>query len=120
MSGDDPEQLNNPNSAELLENGHILIADENNNRVIEVDRAGDIVWQYGNPADTSILNATAFASRLENWNTLITDSGNSHVIEVNRAGPVVWSYVTRAPPAGQASGPAGRPPGTVTSAARPG
>src|SRR4029077_20792289 len=29
-------QLNNPNAAELLANGHILISDENNNRAIEV------------------------------------------------------------------------------------
>ena len=38
VSGEGPDQLNNPNSAELLANGHILIADENNNRVIEVNR----------------------------------------------------------------------------------
>src|SRR5713101_8094857 len=29
-----PNQLNNPNAAELLANGHILISDENNNRAI--------------------------------------------------------------------------------------
>src|SRR5579864_2673396 len=36
FSGNGPNQLNNPNCAELLENGHILICDENNNRAIEV------------------------------------------------------------------------------------
>src|ERR1700730_14184424 len=35
--------LNNPNSAELLENGHILIADENNSQAIEVNRHHHIV-----------------------------------------------------------------------------
>jgi hypothetical protein len=34
--GNGPDQLNNPNAAELLANGHILISDENNNRAIEV------------------------------------------------------------------------------------
>src|SRR5713226_3374335 len=34
--GNGPNQLNNPNAAELLANGHILISDENNNRAIEV------------------------------------------------------------------------------------
>src|SRR5579863_7568675 len=41
-----PNQLNNPNSAELLENGHILIADELNNRVIENTPAGGIVKTF--------------------------------------------------------------------------
>jgi len=41
------DQLNNPNSAELLKNGTVLIADESNNRVIEVEqdnaeRRGDV------------------------------------------------------------------------------
>jgi hypothetical protein len=58
------DQLSNPNSAELLANGHILIADENNNRVIEVNRDHKIVWQYGDPTNTAILNGAAFASRL--------------------------------------------------------
>ena len=44
VAGSGPDQLNNPNSAELLANGHILIADENNNRVIEVNRDHQIVW----------------------------------------------------------------------------
>jgi len=46
VSGSHFNQLNNPNSAELLDNGHVLIADENNNRVIEVDRFHRIVWHY--------------------------------------------------------------------------
>src|ERR1700680_93845 len=38
--------LNNPNSAELLDNGHILISDENNNRAIEVNRAKHILRTF--------------------------------------------------------------------------
>jgi hypothetical protein len=45
----DSDQLNSPNSAELLENGHILISDENNDRVIRVSPAGQIVASYGLP-----------------------------------------------------------------------
>src|SRR5713226_4623944 len=47
VSGNGPNQLNNPNCAELLENGNILICDENNNRAFEVTPTpplgGDIV-----------------------------------------------------------------------------
>ena len=97
------DQLNNPNSAQLLPNGHILIADENNNRVIEVTRNHKIVWQYGSPSDTTTLNDAAFASRLPNGHTLITDSNNNRVVEVMQDKELVWSCVTNARPGSMAN-----------------
>ena len=89
-------QLNNPNCAELLENGNILICDENNNRAIEVTRAGDIVWQYGSgdPSKNQPVSGVAFASRLENGHTLITDSNHSRIVEIDENKNVVWEYFT--------------------------
>jgi outer membrane protein assembly factor BamB len=98
-----PDQLNNPNSAELLANGHILIADESNNRVIEVDRRKHIVWSYG-CASCSELNGAAFASRLPNGDTLISDSNNNRIIEVDSGGNPVWTYYTNTRP-GSVSSP---------------
>jgi hypothetical protein len=72
--------------------GHILIADQFNNRVIEMTRQHKIVWSYGNPSDTTILNAPAFASRLEDGNTLISDSLINRILEVDPSGTVVFSY----------------------------
>jgi hypothetical protein len=103
VSGNGPNQLNNPNCAELLENGHILICDENNNRAIEVTRklplGGDIVWQYGSgdPNINEPVSGVAFASRLKNGNTLITDSNHSRIVEIDQAKNVVWEYFTCAP-----------------------
>lgn len=97
VSGDGFNQLNNPNSAELLANGNILIADENNNRVIEVTRAHRIVWRYGS-LSSSLLSGAAFASRLQNGNTLITDSNNNRILEVTHAGAVVFQYLTNSRP----------------------
>ena len=91
VSGDGPNQLNSPNSAEVLENGHILIADENNNRVIEVTAAGSIVKTF---TAGGSLGATAFASRLSNGDTLISDAGNNRIVEVNWNDEVVWQYAT--------------------------
>jgi hypothetical protein len=96
VSGNGPEQLNNPNCAELLENGHILICDENNNRAIEVTRAGQIVWQYGS-GDPNIgdpVSGVAFASRLESGHTLITDSNHARIVEIDQDKNVVWEYFT--------------------------
>ena len=94
------EALNTPNSAELLSNGHILIADEVNNRAIEITRDGQLVWQYGsgNPKATKPVNAAAFASRLPNGDTLITDSGHARIVEVTQDKKVVFEYFTNTAP----------------------
>lgn len=90
-AGSGPGQLNNPNSAELLENGHVLIADENNNRVLEITPAGDVVATF---TAQGTLGAAAFASRLPNGDTLISDAGNNRIVEVDANDNVVWQYVT--------------------------
>lgn len=38
--------LNAPTDADFLPNGHILISDAGNERLIEVDQSGQIVWQF--------------------------------------------------------------------------
>jgi hypothetical protein len=100
VSGNGPNQLFNPNCAELLANGHILICDENNNRAIEVapkiPLGGDIVWQYGSgdPNNNQPVSGVAFASRLKNGHTLITDSNHNRVVEIDEDKNRVWEYFT--------------------------
>jgi outer membrane protein assembly factor BamB len=91
VSGAGPNQLNSPNSAEVLANGHILIADESNNRVIEVRPDLQIVKQF---TAQGTVSGAAFASRLPNGDTLISDSNNNRIVEVNGNDQVVWQYVT--------------------------
>ena len=66
--------LNYPNEAYRLANGHTLITDRDNNRVIEVDSGCNIVWSYTN------LQGRHNGNRLANGNTLICDSeaNNGH------------------------------------------
>jgi len=90
-AGSGPGQLNSPNSAELLENGNVLIADENNNRVIEITTTGALVNTF---TAQGTLGAAAFASRLPNGDTLISDAGNNRIVEVDGHDAVVWQYVT--------------------------
>jgi hypothetical protein len=91
----DADQLNGPNSAELLENGHILIADQGNNRAIEVTR-GDKILRTFTAGGTA--NTVAFASRLKNGDTLLTDAGNARIVEVDASDNVVWKYFTDTDP----------------------
>jgi len=91
--GNGPNQLNNPNAAELLANGNILISDENNNRAIEVTHTtpSKIVATF---TARGTVSGVAFASRLPNGHTLLTDSNNSRIVEVDRNDKVFWEYFT--------------------------
>jgi outer membrane protein assembly factor BamB len=91
--GNGPNQLNNPNAAELLKNGNILISDENNNRAIEVTHTtpSKIVATFTVQGTAS---GVAFASRLSNGHTLITDSNNARIVEVDSHDNPVWQYFT--------------------------
>ncbi len=100
IAGNGVNQLSNPNSAELLKNGHVLIADESNNRVIEVTPGGLITAQF---TAGGTVNGAAFASRLRNGDTLITDSNNNRIVEVNPHDVVVWQYTTNTEPGSNAN-----------------
>lgn len=91
VAGNGPNQLNNPNSGELLDNGNVLIADESNNRAIEVSTDGTIVHSF---TAGGTLNGVAFASRLANGDTLISDSNNNRIVEVDGQDNIVWQYAT--------------------------
>jgi outer membrane protein assembly factor BamB len=68
------------------------------NRVIVVNKAGQILWQYGKAGVTGAgfnqLNTPVQATVLPNKNILITDQGNNRVIEVNHKKQIVWQYGT--------------------------
>ncbi len=79
---------------EVLPNGHVLIPEMDNNRVVEYDAEGQSVW--GVTIDQPIA-----AVRLANGNTLITLMRQNRAVEVDRAGKEVWQFkadtrVTRA------------------------
>jgi hypothetical protein len=99
----DDNILDDPNSAELLANDDILIADEGNARVIEVNRDDHIVATF---TAGGTLGAVAFASRLDNGNTLLTDADNAGAVEVDAADNVVWQCSTNQEPT---SNPAPQP-----------
>lgn len=82
----DGSHLRYPNDAERLANGHLLITDRNNDRVIEVDDAGTVVWSLAG------LQRPHNADRLPNGHTIISDSENDTIVEVDASGKEVWRY----------------------------
>lgn len=86
------ENLNNPQDALVLENGHILIADTGNGRLLEVNSAGNVVWSTDDKRFKMELNLPSSIQELPDKHLLITDMGDNRVIEVDRKGNIYWEY----------------------------
>ena len=88
--------------ASRLSNGHTLITDSGNARIVETDEAGNVFFQYFTNTDpasnTRCSNGTCTgplptrAVRLRNGNTLISDQYNHRVIEVDPNGDIVHTF----------------------------
>jgi HEAT repeat protein len=79
---------------DVLPNGNLLLPEAGNNRVVELDKLGAVVWEVA--AEQPIA-----AVRLPNGHTLITSMSEHRAVEVDRDGKEVWQYrqdtrVTRA------------------------
>ncbi|WP_123535806.1 aryl-sulfate sulfotransferase [Halosimplex salinum] len=90
----DPSVIKEQHNPQWLGDGAVLVADSENDRVVELHRAENGSWE---PAwvveETGGLELywPRDADRLPNGNTLITDSRNKRVVEVNPQGEAVWS-----------------------------
>jgi hypothetical protein len=66
------------------------------NRVMLVNRGGQIVWQYGKFGQTGSgpdrLNTPVQCTFLPNFDILITDQANNRIIEVTLKKKIVWEY----------------------------
>ncbi len=80
---------------DLKKNYSVLIADANNNRVLEIDFK-NWVWQYGSNTTSGYglnqLDEPSFAVRVERDKTLITDTENNRVIKVGPKAEFYWQY----------------------------
>jgi HEAT repeat protein len=79
---------------QALPNGHVLIPHHGENKVVEYDANGRVVWkvEVGQPI---------VATRLPNGNTIVTSMAQNRAVEFDRDGKEVWQYrsntrVTRA------------------------
>ena len=93
-----------------LADGHLLVADSEHDRVVELNADNEVVWEFGGSAT---LNWPRDADRQSNGHTLVADSYNDRVVEVDDNGDVVWAVKTgglpyeadRAPGEGSADRP---------------
>jgi hypothetical protein len=96
--------LNHPAKVMALEDGNLLVVDTGNNRVVEVDRAGNVVWPldedgynyYSSPRNASLRlcrpsdaqrfyaleDANGYGTQELVTNTIIADAGHDRVVRV--------------------------------------
>jgi hypothetical protein len=92
----DPDVLDHQHNPQWLGDGAVLVADSENNRIVELHR-GEDGWEPAwtlRQAEGVGFSWPRDADRLPNGNTLVTDSANQRVVEVNESGATVWSYRT--------------------------
>lgn len=68
----------------------VLVADSENDRIVEYQRSGDS-WEKSWTYRDAGLRWPRDADRLPNGHTLITDSNGDRVFEIDDSGRVVWS-----------------------------
>ena len=93
----DTDVLNHQHNPQWLGDGAVLVADSDNDRVVELHRTDDGQWEPAWVLETAggiPLNWPRDADRLDNGNTLVTDTLNQRVFEITPNGTVVWSKET--------------------------
>lgn len=108
-----PELFDEQHNPQWLGDGAVLIADSENDRIVEVHRNEEDVWEPVwslTEAGGREFQWPRDADRLPNGNTLITDSLNKRILEVEPNGDVVWSYGTELYPYEADAYPAGEYP----------
>lgn len=86
-----------PGDRTVSEDAAVLVADSDNDRVVELHRNDDGEWEAAwtvTSVDGRSLHWPRDADRLENGHTLITDTLNKRVVEIDENGTAVWTYPT--------------------------
>ncbi len=85
--------LSYPSDPQPTKAGNILVANyANPGKIIEIDKTGKIVWQYGTSPGEN-LNQPSLAIELPNGNILANDDLNHRVIVIDKkTNQIVWQY----------------------------
>lgn len=95
-----PGTLQGPHMPTMLENGHLLIYDNGDergwSRILELDPlAEEVVWSYvADPPESFYSLYHGSNQRLPNGNTFVSSSGQGRLFEVTSEGDIVWEWIT--------------------------
>ncbi|GAA0206114.1 aryl-sulfate sulfotransferase [Halobaculum roseum] len=95
---DDYDILNEQHNPDFIEGEDgrttVIVADSENDRVVEYSRTDDGEWERTWSLSGGGLHEPRDADRLPNGNTLVTDRRGHRVLEVTPRGEVVWEVYT--------------------------
>jgi hypothetical protein len=89
IKGPFQSRLNHPRSARILTNGNYLIADQYNQRLIEVSPDNQIVWSF---QSEELVASPQYVEELPGGDILFVDALLNRVTQINRQGQVRWYY----------------------------
>ncbi|WP_340101798.1 aryl-sulfate sulfotransferase [Salinibaculum salinum] len=92
-----PDVMDHQHNPQWLGDGAVLVADSDNDRVVELHRTEDGRWEpvwTVSEAQNIDFSWPRDADRLPNGNTLITDTRNQRLVEVDEEGSLIWSVET--------------------------
>jgi len=72
---------------EVLPNGHVLLPQMHENKVVQFDTDGKVHWE-------AAADGVVAAVRLTNGNTLVASMNGTRAVELDRAGKEVWDIKT--------------------------
>ncbi|MFN4260394.1 MAG: PQQ-binding-like beta-propeller repeat protein [Gemmataceae bacterium] len=78
-------RVQNYSTIDMTPTGHVIIPLTSENRVVEYDGEGRLLWSVDFQFPTS-------AMRLPSGNTLLSSMNTQRVVEINRRGQVVWEH----------------------------
>ncbi|MFB6170403.1 MAG: hypothetical protein ABEJ06_04565 [Haloarculaceae archaeon] len=91
----DPSLFYEQHNPQWLGDGHVLLADSENDRIVELRRdEATGRWEHTWSIDSAggyHFDWPRDADRLPNGNTLVSDTRNQRVLEITESGRVVWS-----------------------------
>ncbi|MFV2073176.1 MAG: hypothetical protein ACC742_11070, partial [Thermoanaerobaculales bacterium] len=81
-------------NADRLANGHTIISDTGNDRIVELDSDNVTVWSsdWVSLSDGSHLDYPNDVNGIDGDRFLVTDRDNNRVIEIERDGTLVWQH----------------------------
>jgi CRP-like cAMP-binding protein len=88
--------LNRPRYVQVLDNGHWLIADTGNNRVIEINAKNEVVWSYAGSPDMP-LKAPDFCQRLADGRTVIFFGPQQDLLCLEADQQLEWAFCLNRP-----------------------
>lgn len=91
------QHLNKPHACTRTETGHVLIADTDNHRILEINpENNEVVWSFGEKEHPEKaergLDRPRFAQLLPNQRVLIVDQNNRRVFEMKKNRQIMWQY----------------------------